>query len=356
MLFRSIAELQHRTEMGVLFITHDFGVVAEIANRIAVMRFGRLVEQGPAKDILAGPRHDYTKELIAAVPPLKPPPAPPEVAAPEVLKVTGLFKTYRKRGRVTPALVDVAVSLRRGRTLGIVGESGSGKSTLARCLVRLLAPDRGAIAIDGSDITSLSRRQWRAQASKVQMVFQDPFTSLNPRRKVGDLVAQGPQLHGVPAAQAHARARELFALVGLDPAAVDRYPHEFSGGQRQRIGLARALAMNPSILVADEPVSALDVSVQAQVLALLTRLRQQLGLSMIFITHDLRVAAQVCDRVAIMRHGEVVEEGAAGDVLVAPRHPYSQALLAAVPGRAWSQARPSSDAGADKTPRDGPVA
>jgi peptide/nickel transport system ATP-binding protein len=185
----------------------------------------------------------------------------------------------------------------------------------------------------------LSRADWRKNASRVQMVFQDPYTSLNPRRRSGDLVAQGPMLRGVSWHAAHERARELFSLVGLDPAAVDRYPHEFSGGQRQRIGLARALALDPEILVADEPVSALDVSVQAQVLALLNKLRHELDLSIIFITHDLRVAAQICDRVAIMQGGRLIEEGPASDVLHNPKQDYSRTLIAAVPGRSWNPER-----------------
>ena len=324
--------------MGVLFITHDFGVVAEIATRIAVMRRGTIVEQGPAERLLYRAEHPYTRDLIAAVPALRPPPERDSAVGEAVLSVVALSKTYRRGARATAALRDVSLSLPRGSTLGIVGESGSGKSTLARCIVRLVVPDRGAIEVNGSDIVRLSRRQWRARAAQVQMVFQDPFTSLNPRRRVGDLVAQGPRLHGIAAEVAHARARELFALVGLDAGAFDRYPHEFSGGQRQRVALARALALAPEILVADEPVSALDVSVQAQVLALLARLREQLGLSIIFITHDLRVAAQICDRVAVMQNGVVVEEGTAIDVLTAPRHPYSQALVASVPGRAWQTA------------------
>ncbi|HVA39301.1 MAG TPA: ABC transporter ATP-binding protein [Candidatus Binataceae bacterium] len=340
-----IREIQQRTRMGVLFITHDFGVVAEIATRIAVMRNGAIVEQGPAEAILDRAEHDYTRALIAAVPALRPPPTRIDAQAPTVLSVVGLDKTYRRGGRITAALNDVSLSLRRGFTLGIVGESGSGKSTLARCIVRLLAPDSGSIELGGRDILGLTRRQWRAEAARMQMVFQDPYTSLNPRRRVGDLVAQGPMLHGVPAATARRRARELFALVGLDPAACDRYPHEFSGGQRQRIALARAIALDPEILVADEPVSALDVSVQAQVLALLARLREQLGLSIIFITHDLRVAAQICEHVAIMQNGAIVEEGAASVVLTQPTHPYSRALLAAVPGRAWQNARAAAVAG-----------
>ncbi|WBV42574.1 ABC transporter ATP-binding protein [Pseudoroseomonas cervicalis] len=338
-----IRDLQRRTGTAVLFITHDFGVVADIADRVAVMRQGLLVEQGPAEEVLNRPQHPYTRALVAAVPPLLPPPAaaPAEPAAP-VLEVVNLSKTYRKGGflkrsrRVTHAVKDVSFSLPRGSTLGIVGESGSGKSTLARCIVRLLDPEHGEIRVEGQDRMALSREALRRDARRVQMVFQDPFASLNPRRRVGELVAQGPIIHGTPKAEAYARARELFGLVGLDPAALDRFPHEFSGGQRQRIGLARALAMQPELLVADEPVSALDVSVQAQVLQLLARLRAQLGLSMLFITHDLRVAAQLCDRIAVMRQGEVVEEGPTAEVFANPRHDYTRALMAAVPGQGWT--------------------
>ena len=333
-----IREIQHRTRMGVLFITHDFGVVAEIANRIAVMRHGSVVEEGQAEQVLVEPKHPYTRNLIAAVPALRPPPPRERADGGTALSIVELSKTYR-RARTTAALKEVSLSLPRGTTLGIVGESGSGKSTLARCVVRLVVPDSGAIELDGSDITRLGRREWRKRSARVQMVFQDPFTSLNPRRRVGDLIAQGPQLHGVPADVARARARELFGLVGLDPSAFARYPHEFSGGQRQRIALARALALEPEILVADEPVSALDVSVQAQVLTLLAQLRERLGVSIIFITHDLRVAAQICDRVAIMQNGVVVEEGTAAEVLTAPRHPYAQALIESAPGREWQAAR-----------------
>ncbi len=336
-----IRDLQRRRGTAVLFITHDFGVVADIADRVAVMQAGRLVEQGPAADILQRARHPYTQALIAAVPPLaRAVAAMPPAEAPPVLIVQGVSKTFGRpglfrRGRVTRAMDDVSLVLPRGGTLGIVGESGSGKSTLARCIVRLLEPDAGSIRLDGTDLLRLTRRDMRRQAARVQMVFQDPFASLNPRRRAGDLVAQGPMLHGVGRAEATARARELFALVGLHPDAADRFPHEFSGGQRQRIGLARALALRPEVLVADETVSALDVSVQAQVLRLLADLRARLGLSMIFITHDLRVAAQICDRVAVMREGRVVEQGDAAAVLGAPRHAYTQALIAAVPGRDW---------------------
>jgi len=337
-----IRDLQRRKGTAVLFITHDFGVVAEIADRVAVMQHGVLVEQGPVRQVLEAPRHPYTKQLIAAVPPLAPPPGRVVDDAP-VLVVEGLTKVYRTGGflgrgaRVTRALDDVSLALPKGSTLGIVGESGSGKSTLARCIVRLLDPDEGRIRIGEADLAAMSRRELRSATRRVQMVFQDPFASLNPRRRAGELVAQGPVAHGVPRRQALARGRELFELVGLDPNAVDRYPHEFSGGQRQRIGLARALALEPEILVADEPVSALDVSVQAQVLELLADLKTRLGLSMIFVTHDLRVAAQICDRVAVMQHGRVVETGPAAEVFTAPTHEYTRTLIDAIPGRHWSE-------------------
>ena len=336
-ILKLIKDLQRRKGTAVLFITHDFGVVAEIADRVAVMQHGRVVEEGTADAVLERPQHPYTRQLIAAVPPLASPPAR-SILDESILTAAHVSKTFRTGGffsgrRVTRALDDVSVTLPRGATLGIVGESGSGKSTLARCIVRLIEPDSGSIRLGDLDLAALSRRAMRQEARRVQMVFQDPYGSLNPRRRAGDLVAQGPVAHGTPRRDALLRAKELFALVGLDPAATDRYPHEFSGGQRQRIGLARALALEPQVLVADEPVSALDVSVQAQVLRLLAELREKLGLSMVFITHDLRVAAQICDLVAVMKDGRVVEAGPAADVFGAPRDAYTQALLASIPGR-----------------------
>jgi peptide/nickel transport system ATP-binding protein len=333
-----IKDLQRRKGTAVLFITHDFGVVAEIADRVAVMQHGLVVEEGPAAQVLRAPAHVYTRSLIAAVPPLAAR-APRAIGTEPILEMQDVRKTYRKGGflgrgaRVTHAVQGVTLTLPKGATLGIVGESGSGKSTLARCLVRLIEPDSGRVTLGGTELTTLSRGQMRQQAKRIQMVFQDPYGSLNPRRRAGELVAQGPMVQGVPRAEAMAQAKRLFGLVGLDPAATDRFPHEFSGGQRQRIGLARALALEPEVLVADEPVSALDVSVQAQVLRLLAELRERLGLSLVFITHDLRVAAQVCDLVAVMKDGVVVEHGAIGTVFNAPQHPYTQALLASVPGR-----------------------
>jgi peptide/nickel transport system ATP-binding protein len=333
-----LEELQRETGMAVLIITHDLGVVAEIADRVVVMQHGQVVEHGPVEAVLERPQHPYTRQLIAAVPPLTAPPPRP-LSAESIMTVADVSKTFGKGGlfgrdrRVTRALDHVSLALPKGGTLGVVGESGSGKSTLARCIVRLLDPDAGSIRIEDVDIARLSRTAMRKEARRVQMVFQDPFASLNPRRKAGDLVAQGPIAHGTPRREAQARAKELFALVGLDPTATDRYPHEFSGGQRQRIGLARALALSPVVLVADEPVSALDVSVQAQVLRLLADLRERLGLSMIFITHDLRVAAQICDLVVVMKDGVIVESGPIATVFGAPQHDYTKALLASIPGQ-----------------------
>jgi peptide/nickel transport system ATP-binding protein len=339
-----IRDLQKRKKTAVLFITHDFGVVAEIADRVAVMQHGRVVEQGDAGSVLDNAQHPYTRQLIAAVPPLT---APPSRALSDdiILTIDHVSKTFRTGGflgrgaRITAAVKEVSLKLPRGATLGIVGESGSGKSTLARCIVRLIDPDNGSIVLEGKDWATMTREKVRRETRHIQMVFQDPFASLNPRRKAAELVAQGPIVHGTPRAKAIADAKELFALVGLDPSASDRFPHEFSGGQRQRIGLARALALRPDVLVADEAVSALDVSVQAQVLKLLAGLRQRLGLSIIFITHDLRVAAQICDLVAVMKDGEVVEQGLAGRVFGHPQHAYTKALLASIPGGDFARKR-----------------
>jgi peptide/nickel transport system ATP-binding protein len=306
------------------------------------MRQGKLVELGPAAQVLSAPQHPYTRALIGAVPSLVPRQAKRAEGQP-MLTLEKVDQTYRARGaafgtarRRIHAVRNVSIVLRRGETLGLVGESGSGKSTLARCIVRLVEAQSGRILLDGTDLRALSRRAMRPQRRRIQMVFQDPFGSLNPRLRVAELVAQGPIVHGVPPAEALARARELLDLVGLDPRAADRYPHEFSGGQRQRIGIARALALRPEVLIADEPVSALDVSVQAQVLRLLAEIRDRFALTMLFITHDLRVAAQVCDKIAVMRHGDIVEEGATAEIFARPAHPYTRELLAAVPGKNWT--------------------
>ncbi|MBX2853733.1 MAG: ABC transporter ATP-binding protein [Rhodobacteraceae bacterium] len=340
-VLKLIKEMQEAHGTGVLFITHDFGVVADIADRVAVMQNGLVVESGTTDEVLRQPTHPYTQSLIAAVPSLAP--RPPRTRSSEVvLEVKHLEKTYRSGGgyfggkeRVVHAARDVTFDLARGETLGIVGESGSGKSTVARCIVRLNDAEAGEILLDGVDLRPLGRAAMRPHRPKIQMVFQDPFASLNPRARVGRIIAQGPILAGANAVTAKKRALELLETVGLDAGAYDRFPHEFSGGQRQRIGVARALALDPEVLVADEPVSALDVSIQAQILQLLDEIRDQMNLSMVFITHDLRVAAQVCDRIAVMRRGEVVEIGPTGMLFEAPRHEYTRELLSAVPGRDW---------------------
>ncbi len=341
-----VRDLQRTHGMAVLFITHDFGVVAEIGDRVVVMRYGQVVEEGSVDQVLSDPQHDYTKRLISAVPPLSPPPPRPRGEEAPFLTVSELNKTFRSGGglfnkaRVVPAVKDLSFRIARGETLGIVGESGSGKSTAGRCIVRLLDPDSGKIALLDEDWSAIQGTALRRERKRVQMVFQDPYASLNPRRKIGRILTEGPIANGVPRAKAEARARELLTLVGLDEGALGRFPHEFSGGQRQRIGIARALAMDPEVLVADEAVSALDVSVQAQVLDLLADIRDRFRLALIFITHDLCVAAQICDRIAVMRRGEIVEIGETAEVFGNPQHEYTQALLAAVPG--WSEESPLS--------------
>jgi peptide/nickel transport system ATP-binding protein len=337
-ILKLIKELRERRNTGVLFITHDFGVVAEIAHRVVVMQHGRVVEQGTTEEVLRRPRHDYTRMLIRSVPSLSPPTRASVAAAPIVLETNNLTKTYTSGGflakrRVVEAAKDVNLQVRRGETLGVVGESGSGKSTVARCIARLIEPSQGAILIEGADVAKLSAARLRPHRKRVQIVFQDPYRSLNPRRSVGAAITEGPINFGTAPNAAQDRARQLMRLVGLDPDALERFPHQFSGGQRQRICIARALAMDPEILVADEPVSALDVSVQAQVLELLDDVRKRFNLAVLFITHDLRVAAQVCDRIAVMHKGKVVEEGTTAAVFAAPKHDYTRALFDSAPGK-----------------------
>jgi peptide/nickel transport system ATP-binding protein len=341
-ILKLLDNLRHKHGTAVLFITHDMGVVAEIADRIAVLEKGVLVEEGTADQVLGAPRHAYTQKLLAAVPSLVPPVRPALPESPPVLSVEGLGKIYRKRSffgtaREVRAAEDISFSLVRGETLGLVGESGSGKSTVGRCCLRLIEPNSGRIVLSGqgsgdlvlSDLGPAALRQHR---KRIQMVFQDPFASLNPRQTVGRIISDGPVAHGVARVTALMKARELLELVGLSANAVDRYPHEFSGGQRQRIGIARALALEPDVLVADEAVSALDVSVQAQILSLIKDIQSRLGLAILFVTHDLRVAAQICDRIAVMQRGRIVETGPTAALFAAPQHEYTRQLLAAVPG------------------------
>ena len=342
-ILKLVLDLQHRHGAGVLFITHDFGVVAEVGHRVAVLRLGDMVEIGSKADVLQRPQHDYTRMLIGAVPTLHLKERPNDPSAPLVLQVKGLEKTYLDKSwfgksRTVHAAKDVNLEIRRGQTLGIVGESGSGKSTVARCIVRLVDPSGGSVMLGGGqvpaeDIAMMSAAALRPLRKRVQIVFQDPYRSLNPRRTVGEALMEGPTNYGLNRTEALERARKLLKMVRMDDSALERYPHQFSGGQRQRICIARALMMEPELLIADEAVSALDVSVQAQVLELFEEIRERLNLAMLFITHDLRVASQVCDHLAVMSKGQVVEYGPAHQVFSAPQHAYTQALFAAAPGR-----------------------
>ena len=358
-ILKLVLDLQKRHGAGVLFITHDFGVVAEVAHRVAVLRLGDLVEVGSKHDVLQRPQHSYTRMLIAAVPTLQLKERAVDSAAPLVLQVRGLEKTYLDKRWFGPhrsvhAAQDINLEIRRGQTLGIVGESGSGKSTVARCIVRLIDPSGGSVLLGGAgvgegsgeggasaaqDIAMMPAAQLRPLRKRVQIVFQDPYRSLNPRRTVAEALIEGPVNYGLSRAAALQRALGLLDLVRMDASAMARYPHQFSGGQRQRICIARALMMEPELLVADEAVSALDVSVQAQVLALFEEIRARLNLAMLFITHDLRVASQVCDQLAVMSNGKVVEYGPAHQVFGSPQHAYTQSLFAAAPGRNFAFAK-----------------
>ena len=344
-ILKLVLDLQKRHGTGVLFITHDFGVVAEIAHRVAVLRLGDLVEMGPRDQVLRRPEHAYTRMLMSSVPKLRVDERPVDDAAPVVLKVRGLDKTYDDRSwfgkrRQVHAAKGVSFDIRRGQTLGIVGESGSGKSTVARCIARLIDPSAGSVVLGGAvpgeqaaEIATLSASALRPLRRRVQIVFQDPYRSLNPRMTIAKALIEGPVNYGLSETAALERARSLLDLVRMDTSALTRYPHQFSGGQRQRLCIARALMMEPELLIADEAVSALDVSVQAQVLKLFEEIRERLQLAMLFITHDLRVASQVCDTLAVMSKGEVVELGPAHQVFGAPRHEYTRALFSAAPGR-----------------------
>ncbi|MFF1713322.1 dipeptide ABC transporter ATP-binding protein [Streptomyces sp. NPDC058268] len=331
--------LRAETGMGLLLVTHDVGVAAESVDDVLVMRYGRAVERGPVREVLGAPADTYTRELLGAVPRVD---APREVSAPAegdvVLEAVDLRKEFGRGKRAFAAVDGVSLTVRRGETLGIVGESGSGKTTLGRMLVGLLDPSAGEIRHEGG------RTPGGGVRAGVQMVFQDPVSSLNPRRSIGESIADPLRARGmgVPPLErsrewgrddsvVRARVRDLMERVGLDPAYYGRYPHEFSGGQRQRVGIARALAAEPRVIVCDEPVSALDVTTQAQVTGLLAELQREHGLALVFIAHDLAVVRQVSDRIAVMRQGRIVEHGTVDEVYGAPQQAYTQQLLAAVP-------------------------
>jgi len=328
--------LQQQHGLTYLFISHNLAVVRHMADQVGVMFLGRIVELADRATLFARPLHPYTRMLLAAVPGMTPP--EPRVRPPAAIRLSAqsVGKTYVSRdwmGRrhETAALNDASLALEGGETVGVVGESGSGKSTFARCLIRLIDPSAGDIHWGADQVARSSERDLRPLRHRVQMVFQDPNRSLNPRRTVGEAIVEGAMNFGASRTHAQALARQLISQVRLPEQSLGRYPGQFSGGQRQRIAIARALACRPEVLVADEAVSALDVSVQAQILDLLRDIQSELGLGLLFITHDLRVAAQLCDRVIVMQRGRIVEQGATRALYAAPQQAYTRHLLASAP-------------------------
>ena len=352
-----IARLQQQHRMSVLFISHDLGVVGEIADHVVVMRAGVVREQGPVARIFQSPQDAYTKALLACRPSLTNTSArlpviddhiegkaptraakPKDPNAPVVLQVRSLAKSFFLREglfgqREFKAVRDVNFELRRGHTLGVVGDSGSGKTTMGLTLLRLHEPTAGEVLFDGQDLLTMSDAERQAMRRRIQIVFQNPYASLNPRFTIGQTLTEPMAIHGIGAGQGERerRARALLAQVGLDDSAFGKYPHEFSGGQRQRIAIARCLTLEPEVLVLDEAVSALDVSVQAQVLNLLKDLQDDLGLAYVFISHDLSVVRFLSDEVLVMKDGEVVEQASAQQILAAPVQEYTRRLLGAIP-------------------------
>ncbi|MDC9825149.1 ABC transporter ATP-binding protein [Devosia sp. ZB163] len=344
-----ISRMQRELGMAMLLITHDMGVVAEVADDVAVMYRGKIVEAGPVDEVFHNARHPYTRRLLSSVLKLERTSelkqAPAAAAAEPILSVRDLGKVYQPRKSLlsrTPkvavkAVDGVSFDLMAGESLGIVGESGSGKTTLGRLILRIVEPTDGAVTYrpqSGApiDVRGLDKQGLRNLHQQVRLIFQDPFASLNPRMTVRQIIADPLVVNRIASGAAlEARVSELLGMVGLDPAVMERYPHAFSGGQRQRIGIARALALNPRILIADEATSALDVSIRSQMLDLLLELQQRLGLSFLFISHDIGVVRYFCDRVAVMRRGKIVEIGAAETICTAPEHPYTKALISAVP-------------------------
>jgi ABC-type microcin C transport system duplicated ATPase subunit YejF len=330
-----LEDLQKRLGMGLVFITHDLGIVRRIADRVCVMQLGRIVEQGTVDRLFKAPEHPYTKALLEAEPEGRKPPPPkgsPAVLEGRRIRVSfsiggGLLAPPRVELR---AVDDVSLSLRRGQTIGIVGESGSGKSTLARALLRLL-PSDGIVRFSGRDVSQFDRNAMRPVRRELQIVFQDPFGSLSPRLTAGQIVSEGLLVHepSLSSAERDRRAARALAEVRIDPASRNRYPHEFSGGQRQRIAIARAIILKPKVVVLDEPTSALDRQVQKQIVALLRELQEAHDLSYLFISHDLKVVRAMADHVMVMKDGKVVEEGETERIFEEPHHPYTRRLLAA---------------------------
>lgn len=340
-ILQLMSNLQSELGTAVLLITHNMGVVAENADRIGVMLNGKLVEEAPCEQLFRAPQHEYTRLLLDAVPSMTSSGASPQctIESPKLLQVTDLKMhfpirkgIFRRPVGYVRAVDGLDLEIRRGETFAVVGESGCGKTTVGKCVNRLLDPTGGAVRFDGSDIAGLQRRGLQPYRRRIQMIFQDPFSSLNPRMRIGAILAEGMRTHGIGiAADRTPRAADLLERVGLNGDILDRYPHEFSGGQRQRIGIARALAVEPELVICDEATSSLDVSVQARILDLLKDLKTEFGLSYLFISHDIAVVRQISDRIAVMYLGQVFETGPTQDVIDRPQHPYTRALISAVP-------------------------
>ena len=333
-ILKLIAELQHRRDIGVIFISHDLAVVADIADTIVVMKQGQIVETGNREGIFRNARHPYTQKLLAAIPTDSKPPRPG--TAEPLIQVQNLCTWFSQgKGREpVRAVNDVSFDINRGEVLGLVGESGSGKSTIGRSILRLVPVTSGAVRFDGTDLTALEGRELKTMRRRMQMIFQDPFASLNPRMTVYDTLAEPLLLHGIETRKSVAQGvLKLMDDVGLARAFVRKYPHEFSGGQRQRIAIGRALATRPEFVVADEPVSALDVTIQAQILDLMQQLSREYGLTMLFVSHDLAVVRHLADRILVLYKGEVVEQGTGDELFERPRQAYTRQLLQSIPGR-----------------------
>ncbi|MFT3852056.1 MAG: ABC transporter ATP-binding protein [Ilumatobacteraceae bacterium] len=342
-ILQLLRELQSETGMGLVLISHDLPVVAQLADRIAVMRAGRIVETGPTAEVLASPRHPDTLEIVAATDIARggrriaaPAVAPAASDAPALLELRGVVKRYgrTRRGRPPIVAVDhVDLALHADEVVGLVGESGSGKTTVARLLAALERPTAGQVLHRGADLAALPRQELRRRRRDIQVIFQDPYAALNPRKRVAALLAEPWIIH--PELEPHRRHRdaaaELLDAVGLPSSLLDRFPAQLSGGQRQRLGIARALALRPQVLICDEPLSSLDLTTQNQVIELLLRVRAELGMSYLLVSHDLLTVRRLCSRVLVMRHGEIVESGLTANVFARPRHEYTRTLLAATP-------------------------
>lgn len=329
--------MQERFGTSIILITHDLGVVAGMCDAVVVMKEGEIVERGTTEEIFASPRHPYTKKLLNALPRLDEPKKPKKDRStdkPPLLDVSSLRQHFDLgKGHTLKAVDDISFFIREGETLGLVGESGSGKSTTGRAILRLNEPTGGVVTYEGMSVNGMTKREMKAMRRHMQMIFQDPYASLNPRFKVMDIIGQALDIHGLCKTKQDRKRRveELLELVGLQPDHAKRYPHEFSGGQRQRIGIARALAVEPKFIVCDEPLSALDVSIQAQIVELLQDLQKRLGLTYLFIAHDLSMVKHISDRVAVMYAGKIVELAESEELYTNPHHPYTQSLLSAIP-------------------------